>query len=81
MRYLANDSHADETFDEPPHHGSGDEGCHPAHAQHAEEQEESTDQNGESGGERIEVRGTLRRNGAYGQCGDQACGGVRADDE
>ena len=40
-----------------------------------------TDQNGEGGGERIELGRALRRDGAHGQGGDQAGGGVRTDDQ
>ena len=81
MRHLADDGDADEAFDEPAHHRRGDEGRHPAHAQRAEEQEEGADQDREGGGERIEVRRALRRDGAHGQRGDQAGRGVRADDQ
>ena len=81
MRHLADDGDADEAFDEPAHHRRGDEGRHPAHAQRAEEQEEGADQDREGGGERIELRSSLRRDGAHGQRGDQAGRGVRADDQ
>ena len=81
MRHLADDRDADKSLDESPHHRRGDEGRHPAHAERAEEQEEGADQDREGGGERIEVRRALRRDGAHGQRGDQAGGGVRADDE
>ena len=81
MRHLADDGDADQAFDEPPHHRRRDERSHPAHAQRAEEQEEGADQDGKGGGERIELRTALRRDGAHGQRGDQAGGGVRADDE
>jgi hypothetical protein len=59
----------------------GDEGSHPTHAQRAEQQEEGADQNREGGGERIELRSSLYRNGPHGQRRDQASRSVRADNQ
>src|SRR5260370_5462208 len=81
MRHLADDCDAYEAFDEPAHHWRGNERSQPAHAQRAEQQEEGSDQDGEAGGERVELRSSLYRDGAYCQRRDQAGRSVRADDQ
>src|SRR5712692_6717324 len=80
MRHLADNGDAYEAFDEPAHHRRGDEGSHPAHAQRAEQQEEGSDQDREAGGERVELRSSLYRDGTHRDRKDQAGRSVRADD-
>src|SRR5258708_36941413 len=81
MRHLADDGDAYEAFDEAAHHRRGDEGSHPAHAQRAEQLEEGSDQDREGGGQRVELRSSLYRDGADCQRRDQAGRSVRADNQ
>src|SRR5215469_16529974 len=81
MRYLADDRDAYQALDEPPHHRRRDEGSHPAHAQRTEQQEEASYKDCKGRGQRVEIRSSLHRDAAHGQCGDQACCRVRAHDQ
>src|SRR3974390_1153922 len=81
MRHLADDRDVDETFNEAPHNGGWNKAGYPPHAHDPKREEEKADQHGESGSQRIEFRCSLGCDGADGHRGDQACRGVRSDDE
>src|SRR5215471_20860030 len=81
MRYLADDSHIDQSFNEASHDWRRDKGRDPAHAHDAKEKEKQSDHDGQGGCQRVVFGGALSCDGADGECRDQTSGGIRSDDQ